>query len=130
MSACATEKRTLHRVIVRALWRVRDTGAFGRAVPCCGNYVRRKERCRDMRRELAAEVQCYVGTGKIACATERKKRRPEASGTNGYCCGAGAGGAFGSGGGAGFGAGGGLAGGCASGDGGAGAASGAGASCE
>jgi hypothetical protein len=68
---------------VRASWRVRDTGAFGHGMPCpyCGNVkVKINGNCAGetsaVRTATAAarELRCYVGTGRIACATERHLR--------------------------------------------------------
>ena len=35
------------------------------------------------RQESVIEARCEAGTGRNACATERRRRRPEASGTKG-----------------------------------------------
>jgi hypothetical protein len=41
-----------------------------------------KERCGDARQAIAIGVYCCVGTSRIACATGRQRRWPEAGGTN------------------------------------------------
>ena len=68
-------------------WRALACGAFGlrHAVPLCRNTRKAKKRTmsRFAPRIAQPALRCYVGTGTIACATERQKRRPEASDTKG-----------------------------------------------